>query len=88
MMKIVRWAALAVAGCILVFSCSGDRIYFAHKQDPVAAIERIYGEPLWVENRADGSQKMVYRIRDPMSSGYLQRYFIIKDGKVIDGGAI
>jgi hypothetical protein len=69
-----------------MLACSGDRTYFANKPDPIGTLTSIYGQPHRVESRADGSEKWVYRVRSPMSSEYFDRFFIIKDGKVIDGG--
>ncbi len=79
-------AVFLAFGILFLASCSGDRFYYAGKADPVGDITKTYGQPLWVESRADGSEKWVYRVHDPMGPGYLSRYFIIKDGRVIDGG--
>ncbi len=75
------------ASCLLLLaSCSGDRLYYANKQNPVDDIRKSFGEPLAVESLSDGSEKIIYLVHDPMRSGYSVRYFIIRDGKVVGGG--
>jgi hypothetical protein len=88
MMKKSENMTFLVLACsaLLFASCSGDRIYYANRPDPVGEIVKTYGQPQRVESRADGSEKMIFYVHDPMGSGYLERYFIIKDGKVVDGG--
>jgi hypothetical protein len=80
-------AAFLFAICLLLLvSCAGDRLYYANKQNPVDDIRKSFGEPVSVESLADGSEKIMYLVHDPMGSGYSVRYFIIRDGKVVGGG--
>ena len=80
-------ATFIFASCLLLFaSCSGDRLYYTNKKDPVEDIRKSFGEPLAVESLADGSDRIMYLVHDPMGSGYSVRYFIIRDGKVVGGG--
>jgi hypothetical protein len=80
-------AAFVFVSCLLLLtSCSGDRLYYANKQNPVDDMRKTFGEPLVVESLADGSEKFIYLVPDPVRPGYLVRYFIIRDGKVIGGG--
>ncbi len=67
-------------------ACSWDKFYYADKPDPAKSITDTFGTPLWVELQSDGSEKLVYLVPDPMGGNYYHRYFIVKDGKVIDGG--
>jgi hypothetical protein len=92
---------IALCACFIV-SCSLDRAYYARYPNPVDAIQKSYGEPDRIDTLRDGSERMIYYMRDPlnkhvypaeagfgnrdMDRGSLQRYFIIKDGKVIGGG--
>lgn len=69
-----------------VSACSWDKFYYAGDPDPVKSITDTLGAPLWVEVQPDGSEKLVYLIRDPLGWNYYHRYFIVKNGKVIDGG--
>lgn len=69
-----------------VSACSLDKLYYADQPDPVKAITDTFGSPLWIEAQPDGAEKLVYRVHDPMGWNYYQRYFIVKDGKVIGGG--
>lgn len=80
-------AAVFFAGCLLLLaSCSGDRLYYANKQNPVDEITKTFGEPLGVEVLANGSEKILYLVPDHAGPGYHIRYFIIRDGKVVGGG--
>ncbi len=89
MEKLIKQTLLVlVCGSLILASCSGDRIYYANKPNPTEAIKQTYGEPLYIKMRTDGSEKWVYRVPDPMATGYIERYFIIKDGKVIGGGVM
>ncbi|HPL64798.1 MAG TPA: hypothetical protein PK587_13630 [Syntrophales bacterium] len=85
-MKMIT-TVLAITCCLSIIACSGDVKYFANKPDPIGTLTGIYGQPYRVEGRADGSEKWVYRVKSPLSSGYYDRFFIIRDGKVIGGGA-
>ncbi|HEX7534634.1 MAG TPA: hypothetical protein VF343_05210 [Syntrophales bacterium] len=93
-MKKITGKLFARIAAILIFmmllcglsSCSWDKFYYADKPDPVKSITDTYGMPLWVEVQSDGSEKLVYRVHDPMGGNYYHRYFIVKNGKVIDGG--
>jgi hypothetical protein len=87
MENLERPAVFLFASCLLLlFSCSGDRLYYSNKQNPVNDIRKSFGEPLAVESLADGSERIMYLVHDPMGSGYSVRYFIIRDGKVVGGG--
>ena len=87
--KLSGWKG-AIIFCMMLLwgasACSWDKLYYADKPDPVKAITETFGTPLWVEGEPDGSEKLVYRIRDPMGWNYYHRYFIVKDGRVIGGG--
>jgi len=67
-------------------ACSLDKLYYADKPDPIRAITETFGTPLWVEGQSDGSEKLIYLVRDPMGPDCYRRYFIVKDGKVMGGG--
>jgi hypothetical protein len=84
----VRIAAILLFMTLLcgLSACSLDKLYYAKDSDPVRSITNTLGTPLWVEVQSDGSEKLVYRVHDPMDGNYYRRYFIVKDGKVIDGG--
>jgi len=69
-----------------VSACSWDKFYYAGDPDPVKAVTDTFGTPLWVEVQPDGSEKLVYRVPDPMGWSYYHRYFIVKNGKVTGGG--
>jgi hypothetical protein len=100
--KIEKLTLSIIALCVCsIVSCSADRAYYARDQNPVDSIQKTYGEPDRIDTLRDGSERMVYYLRDPLSKhvspadvgsvrdmdrGYFQRYFIIKDGKVIGGG--
>jgi len=100
MMKIEKLTLSIIALCTcFIVSCSADRAYYEHDPNPVASIQKTYGEPDRIDTLRDGSERMIYYTRDPlgkhvypveagsvMDHSYLQRYFIIKDGKVIGGG--
>ena len=101
--KIEKLTLSIVTLCVCsIVSCSADRAYYARDQNPVDTIQKTYGEPDRIDTLRDGSERMIYYMRDPFSKHvspadvgsanrdmdrvYLQRYFIIKDGKVIGGG--
>jgi hypothetical protein len=87
--KLFGWTGAMILYMTLlcgVSACSGDKLYYADKPDPVKAVTDTFGTPLWVEVQPDGSEKLVYRVRDPMGWNYYHRYFIVKNGKVIGGG--
>ena len=69
-----------------VSACSPDKFYYADNLDPVKAITDTFGFPQWVEVQPDGTEKLVYRVRDPMGENDYHRYFIVKNGKVMGGG--
>ena len=93
-MKKIAGELFARIAAILLFmmllcglsACSLDKLYYANDPNPVRSMTNNLGTPLWVEMRSDGSEKLVYRVHDPMGGNYYLRYLIIKDGKVIDGG--
>jgi len=91
MKRTYKFATLIIvcaASCPLFFSsCSGDKIYYRSKPNPVQAIKDTYGEPVQVERLANGSEKLIYYVHDPLGTGYVKRYFVIKEGKVVDGGS-
>jgi len=87
--KAFRWEGKIILLIILwcgVYACSLDKFYYEGQTEPVKAITDTFGSPLWVEVQPDGAEKLVYRVHDPLGWNYYQRYFIIKDGKVIGGG--
>jgi len=86
-MENFRKSVAVLAVCLLLLaSCSGDRLYYANKQNPVEDITKTFGEPLGVEVMANGSEKILYLVPDHAGPGYHIRYFIIRDGKVVGGG--
>lgn len=83
--------ALGLTGAFImlwcgVSACSPDKFYYADNLDPVKAITDTFGFPQWVEMQPDGTEKLVYRVRDPMGENDYHRYFIVKNGKVMGGG--
>jgi hypothetical protein len=85
--KLKKSAAFVFMACLLILaSCSGDRLYYANKQNPVDEITKTFGEPFGVEIMRNGSEKIIYLVPDHLGPGYHIRYFIIRDGKVVGGG--
>lgn len=88
MKKIIRSAAWAV-GLALVWGgavwAMGDKPYFANKNVTPDQLMATWGRPYQTVTREDGSTIMVF---DRRSDGlpYRNRYFVIRDGRVVDGG--
>jgi len=58
--------------------------YYQNHQTTVQAIEATWGKPVTVKTLDNGTEKRFYRYSNTQTMGY--RYFVIKDGKVIESG--
>jgi hypothetical protein len=79
---VVLVVAILVLGLGLP-GCIGDKAYYSRHQTTVEDLQRTWGYPYTIGPWQDGAEVYIY----PGNDEYFQnRYFIIKDGVVIDGG--
>lgn len=69
------------------FSYAGgfDKSYYANHPTSVEKLTKIYGTPIAKKALEDGTSKVVFH-NSGNTMGLADRYFIVKDGKVIDAG--
>ncbi len=63
---------------------SASANYYQNNQMTLQTIEATWGKPVEVKTLDNGTEKRFYRYANTQTMGY--RYFVIKDGKVIESG--
>ncbi len=78
---------IVVALCAGTYSYAGpiNRLHYAKNPTTLQDLKNVYGEPIHFQQLDGGAQKIVFApLQHTMDLGY--PFFIVKDGKVIDGG--
>ncbi len=76
-------AAIALLALILLGGCAiNDRSYYQSNPATEEDVVRIWGEPVSVQDRSDGTRLLIFKTGMYSS----KRFFVIKDGRVVDGG--
>ena len=86
MKKIVVIASLVAVMSLGVASlgfCSPDSWYYSSHKTTVEDLTKVWGTPMKTVNMDDGSEVYIYKQHDNFAEN---RYFVIKDGMVVDGG--
>ena len=60
--------------------------YYQKHQLMADSLEKVWGQPVAVQDLANGMQKRVYKVRNPYPETLSYRYFIVKDGRVVSSG--
>jgi hypothetical protein len=63
---------------------SASANYYQNNQMTLQTIEATWGKPVEVKTLDNGTEKRFYKYSNTQTMGY--RYFVIKDGKVIESG--
>ena len=77
LMTAVFWGGLILGGCV------GDKAYYSRNQTTVEELQETWGYPHRIWPGEDGAEIHLYSAHDQY---FDNRYFIVKDGIVIDGG--
>ncbi len=81
-LTIVSLMSLSLAGAAFAF---GDESYFANHPTSVDELTKVWGQPLQVVQSDDGAQVLVFD-KHANNMPYENRYFVVRDGQVVDGG--
>ncbi len=82
MLTVLSLIGLMCAGSALAF---GDQAYYANHPTSLDDLSKVWGQPVTQVSLDDGSRILVF---DRHANGfpYDNRYFIIRDGRVVGGG--
>ena len=67
----------------IVAGCGGAKSYYAKNPTTAEEVARVWGKCDNVEKLSDNTEKWVY---DAPNTDPVARYYIIEDGRVVDGG--
>jgi hypothetical protein len=82
-LAIVTLVAVMSLGLASLGICSPDSWYYSNHKTTVEDLTKTWGQPNRTVSMADGTEAYIYKQHDNCTKN---RYFIVKDGMVVDGG--